>query len=44
MNNIRDIYLKNTNLNQTKLDMLLSHDLWLNSEKAYEYGLVDEIL
>ncbi len=44
MNNICNIYLKNTYLNETTLEMLLSHDLWLNSEKAYEYGLVDEII
>ena len=44
MNNICNIYLKNTHLNESTLAILLSHDLWLNSETAYEYGLVDEII
>ena len=44
MNNIDNIYLEYSKLNKTKLHELLSHDLWLNSELALEYGLVDEII
>ena len=44
MNNIRNIYLDNSKLENTQLEELLSHDLWLNSNTALKYGLVDEIL
>ena len=44
MNNIDNIYLEHSKLNITKLHELLSHDLWLNSDLALEFGLVDEII
>lgn len=43
MNKITDIYAKHTKLPRGKLVALLKHDLWLNSQKAIEYGLVDEL-
>lgn len=43
MSKITDIYVKHTKLPRGKLVSLLKHDLWLNSQKAIEYGLVDEL-
>ena len=37
------IYLENTNFKKKELKDLLEHELWLNSEKCVEKGLVDEI-
>jgi ATP-dependent protease ClpP protease subunit len=44
MNKVREIYLENTKLNATLLDDLLSSDIWLDSEKCLQYGLVDKII
>ena len=44
MDDIRKIYLENTKLELDELDKLLRRDLWLNSSRCLEYGLVDEIL
>lgn len=44
MDNVRDIYLKNTKLNETLLEELLSTDVWLDAKTCLEYGLVDEII
>lgn len=44
MDDIRTIYLENTNLDIEQLNKLLVRDLWLNSTTSLEYGLVDEIL
>ena len=44
MNKIKDAYVENTNLKRDQLDEILSHDIWLDSDKALEYGLVDEIV
>ena len=44
MDTIRDIYIRKTRIPREKLDEILEHDLWMNSEECLEYGLVDEIL
>ncbi len=44
MDNIRTIYLENSNLDLNTLNDLLLRDIWLNSTKCLEYGLIDEIL
>jgi ATP-dependent Clp endopeptidase proteolytic subunit ClpP len=40
---IKEIYIKHTKIPKKELIKLLKHDLWLNSEKSLNYGLVDEI-
>ena len=44
MENIRTIYLENSKLWLPELNGLLSRDIWLNSTRCLEYGLVDEII
>jgi len=41
---IKNIYLENSNLNSEILDELFNHDIWMNSNKALKYGLIDEII
>lgn len=43
MKRITTIYAAHSTLGPNKLKKLLQHDLWLDSTKAIEYGLVDEI-
>jgi ATP-dependent protease ClpP protease subunit len=43
MNKITDIYKQYSTLSSRKLNKLLNHDLWLDSEKSIKYGLVDEL-
>ena len=44
MEKVKAIYMERTNLKEDQLDEMLQHDLWLNSEKCLELGLIDEIL
>ena len=44
MNIIREIYLENSGLSESKLEYLLEHDFWLNSSTCKEYNLIDEII
>lgn len=44
MSFIVNYYLKNTNINKEELKLLLRRDLWLDSQKCLEYGLVDVII
>jgi ATP-dependent protease ClpP protease subunit len=44
MNLIKGVYKKRTKFEESELEELLSHDLYLNAEKCVEYGLVDKIL
>lgn len=44
MEMLESIYLKHTNINKKQLKQLLKRDLWMNSEKCLELGLVDEII
>lgn len=44
MSMIKKVYLKHTNIIPVKLDDILEHDLWLDSKKCLEFGLVDEII
>ena len=41
---IKKIYKQYTKLPMNKLDEILKHDLFFNSEEALSYGIVDEIL
>lgn len=43
MRRILAIYKDNTKIPKKELQDLLRHDLWLNSDKALKYGLVDEV-
>ena len=40
---IRSIYKNNTSMPKDVLRKLLKHDLWLDSTKSIEYGLVDRL-
>ena len=44
METIRDIYAHHTKIPKKKLNEILKHDLWFDSDTCLEYGLVDEIL
>ncbi len=44
MNRIKDLYREKANMSEETLEDLLKHDLWLDSGKCLEYGLVDHIL
>ena len=44
MEKVCDIYTENSNLNRSKLEDLLSSDIWLDSKTCLEYGLVDELI
>lgn len=41
---IKNIYLENTNIDSKTLDELFNHDIWMNSNKALKYGLIDTII
>jgi len=41
---IRHIYLENTKMEEEFLDDLLTRELWLDSDKCIELGLVDQLL
>ena len=43
MAKITDIYTEYSNITPKKLEKLLKHDLWLDSEKSIKYGLADEL-
>ena len=44
MNIIKNIYLENSKIDETILDELFKHDIWMNSSNALNYGLVDKII
>jgi ATP-dependent protease ClpP protease subunit len=43
MKKIIKLYVKNSNILKKDLKKMLKHDLWLNSSKCIELGLVDEL-
>jgi ATP-dependent Clp protease protease subunit len=43
MKKLIKLYVKNSNILKKDLKKMLKHDLWLNSGKCIEYGLVDEL-
>ena len=44
MKRIKSIYKRKTDINKNALDDILKHDLWWNSKKCLEVGLVDKIM
>jgi ATP-dependent protease ClpP protease subunit len=44
MEKIKSIYKEHTKIPKKEMDNLLKHDLWWESEKCLEYGLVDELI
>ena len=44
MEKVCDIYSTHSSINRTKLEDLLSSDIWLDSKTCLEYGLVDELV
>ena len=41
---IKKIYEEHTRIPKTKLNQILKHDLWWDSETCLKYGLIDEII
>lgn len=44
MKSIKDIYKQYTKVPMKQIDEILKHDLWFDSAKCLEYGLVDSII
>ena len=44
MEKIKNIYKEHTKIPKKELDNILKHDIWWESEKCLEYGLVDELI
>ncbi|VVU95108.1 Clp protease [seawater metagenome] len=44
MTTIKDIYKKNSKLNNRELDLILKRDIWWDAEKCLKEGLIDEII
>jgi ATP-dependent protease ClpP protease subunit len=44
MKKIKEIYKKNTNLDEKELDEILKHDIWWDQKKCLKTGLVDKII
>lgn len=44
MSLIKNIYKERTNRTMEQLDEMLKHDIWIDANKAIEFGLVDEVL
>lgn len=44
MKKLKAIYKENTKFKKKDLDKLLKRDLWLESKKCLEFGLIDEII
>lgn len=44
MKTIKDIYKQYTKLPMKNIDEILKHDLWFDSQKCIEFGLVDSVL
>jgi ATP-dependent protease ClpP protease subunit len=44
MKMIKDTYKQYTKVPMKKLDELLKHDLWFDSDTCLQYGLVDEVM
>ncbi len=44
MDKIRQLYIDRSNMSADLIDEILIRDLWLDSEKCLEYGLVDKIV
>lgn len=43
METLKKIYLRKTNIPSDKLNEILEHDLWMNSQECLDYGLIDSI-
>ena len=44
MEYLKDIYLENTNIEESKLEGLFESDVWMSADKCLLLGLIDEIL
>ncbi len=44
MDKVKNIYLENTNIDEITLEKLLSSDIWLDSNKCQDLGLVDYVV
>ncbi|HRW21965.1 MAG TPA: ATP-dependent Clp protease proteolytic subunit, partial [Bacteroidales bacterium] len=44
MRDIKRLYKKYTTIPMTKIDEILSHDLYINAKTCKKYGLVDNII
>ena len=43
MDKIKELYMKYAKMNEKELDDILKRDIWWNSKKCLETGLVDEV-
>ncbi len=43
MNNLKEIYLNNSNITSDKLNKLLATDIWISAEQCLSLGLIDRI-
>ncbi len=44
MKTIKGIYEEHTKIPKSQLSKILKHDLWWNSKKCLQYGLIDDII
>ena len=44
MNNLKEIYLNNSNITSEKLEKLLVTDIWISAEQCLSLGLIDKII
>lgn len=44
MENVEDVYIKNSNITKYELRQLLSNELWINSSECLRLGLIDGII
>lgn len=44
MENLKDIYLENTKIEESKLECLFESDVWMSADKCLLLGLVDDII
>jgi ATP-dependent protease ClpP protease subunit len=44
MDNLKNIYLNNSNISSDKLNKLLATDIWISAEECLSLGLIDEII
>lgn len=41
---IRKVYLEHTKITKNKLNKILKHDLWFDSDKCLKLGMIDEVV
>ena len=44
MDNLKDIYLSNSNITPERLQQLLDTDIWISAQECLSLGLIDRII